>query len=76
MKTSALEVHAMLSVLSADEVERRIGEAPGVESATVNWAAGSATVRYETKPGSRSPISRRPCTNPGISQQPNRYPSM
>ena len=47
MKTSVLEVHDMLSVLSVDEVERRIGEVPGVESVTVNYAAGSATARYD-----------------------------
>ena len=47
MKTSVIEVHAMLSVLSVDEVEKRIGEVPGVESVTVNFAAGSATVRYD-----------------------------
>jgi len=47
MKTSVIEVHAMLSVLSVDGVEKRIGEVPGVESVTVNFAAGSATVRYD-----------------------------
>ncbi len=47
MKTSVLEVHAMLSVLSVDDVEKRIGEVPGVESVTVNFAAGNATVRYD-----------------------------
>jgi Cu2+-exporting ATPase len=47
MKTSAIEVRDMLSVLSVDEVEKRIGEVPGVESVTVNFAAGSATVRYD-----------------------------
>ena len=47
MKTSVIEVHAMLSVLSVDEVEKRIGEVPGVDSVTVNYAAGSATVRYD-----------------------------
>ena len=47
MKTSVIEVHAMLSVLSVDEVEKRIGEVPGVESVTVNFAAGSATIRYD-----------------------------
>src|SRR5450756_2645971 len=47
MKTSVIEVHDMLSVLTVDEVEKRIGEVPGVESATVNFAAGSATVRYD-----------------------------
>ena len=47
MKTSVIEVHAMLSVFSVDDVEKRIGEVPGVESVTVNYAAGSATVRYD-----------------------------
>ena len=47
MKTSVIEVHDMLSVLSVDEVEKRIGEVPGVGSVTVNYAAGSATVRYD-----------------------------
>ncbi len=47
MKTSVIEVHDMLSVLSVDEVEKRIGGVPGVESVTVNFAAGSATVRYD-----------------------------
>ncbi len=45
MKTSVIEVRDMLSVLTVDEVEKRIGEVPGVESATVNYAAGNATVR-------------------------------
>ena len=47
MKTSVIEVRDMLSVLSVDEVEKRIGEVPGVESATVNYASGNATVRYD-----------------------------
>ena len=47
MKTSVIQVHDMLSVWSVDEVEERIGEVPGVESVTVNYAAGSATVRYD-----------------------------
>ena len=47
MKTSVMEVHDMLSVLSVDGVEKRISEVPGVDSATVNFAAGSATVRYD-----------------------------
>ncbi len=47
MKTSAIEVHDMLSVLSVDEVEKRIGDVPGVQSVTVNFAAGNATVRYD-----------------------------
>ena len=47
MKTSTINVHDMLSVLSVEEVEKRIGEVPGVESATVNFAAENATVRYD-----------------------------
>ena len=47
MKTSVMEVRDMLSVLSVLGVEQRIGEVPGVESVTVNFAAGSATVRFD-----------------------------
>ena len=47
MKTSVIEVDGMLSLLSVDETERRIGEVPGVESVTVNFAARRATVRYD-----------------------------
>lgn len=47
MKTSTINVHDMLSVLSIEEVEKRIGEVPGVESVTVNFAAENATVRYD-----------------------------
>lgn len=47
MKTSVIEVHDMLSVFSVEEVEKRIGDVPGVESVTVNHAAGAATVRYD-----------------------------
>jgi len=47
MKTSVIEVHDLLSVLTVDEVEKRIVKVPGVESATVNFVAGNATVRYD-----------------------------
>ena len=47
MQTSAIAVHEMLSVLSVEEIEKRIGEVPGVKSVTVNFAAGNATVRYD-----------------------------
>ena len=47
MKTSVIEVRDMLSVLSVQGVEERIGEVPGVESVTVNFSAGTATVRYD-----------------------------
>jgi len=47
MKTSVIEVRDMLSVLSVLGVEEKIGAVPGVESVTVNYAGGSATVRYD-----------------------------
>ena len=47
MKTSVMDVRDMLSVLSVAGVEKRIGEVSGVESVTVNFAAESATVRYD-----------------------------
>jgi Cu2+-exporting ATPase len=47
MKTSVIEVGDMLTAWSPDEVKKRIGEVPGVESVTVNYAAESATVRYD-----------------------------
>lgn len=47
MKTSVMDVSDMLSVLSVAGVEERIGEVPGVESVTVNFAAGNATVRFD-----------------------------
>ena len=47
MKTSVIKVRDMLSVLSVGGVEKVIGEVPGVESVTVNFDAGSATVRYD-----------------------------
>lgn len=47
MKTSEMAVQDMLSVLSPQGVEERIGEVPGVESVTVNHSAGTATVRYD-----------------------------
>lgn len=47
MKTSVIQVRDMLSVLSVLGLEERIGKVPGVESVTVNNAAGNATVRYD-----------------------------
>jgi len=47
MKTSVIEMRDMLSVLTVDDVETRIRMVPGVKSATVNFAAGNATVRYD-----------------------------
>ena len=37
MKTSIIDVHRVLLVFSVDEVQRQIGEGPGVESATVRY---------------------------------------
>lgn len=47
MKTSVIEVPDMLSALTVDEVEERYEAVAGVESATVNFAAGRITVRYD-----------------------------
>ncbi len=47
MKMSVVEIDGMLSLLSVDETEMRIGEVPGVESVTVNLAPRRATVRYD-----------------------------
>ncbi len=47
MKTDVIEVRDMLSVLSVEGVEAGIKDVPGVESATVNYDAGNATVRYD-----------------------------
>ena len=47
MTRSVIEIRDMLSVLSVPGVEERIGKVPGVESVTVNYAAGNATVRYD-----------------------------
>ena len=47
MKTSVMDVRDMLSVLSVGGVEQRIGEVPGVESVTVDFAAAKATVRFD-----------------------------
>ena len=47
MKTSVIEVGAMLSALSSHGLEKQLGKLRGVYSATVNYAAGSATVRYD-----------------------------
>jgi P-type Cu2+ transporter len=47
MKTSVIEVRDNLTVLTIDEIEKRIRRLPGVESATVNFNTGSATVLYD-----------------------------
>ena len=47
MKTSVIEVSGMVSALSSHGVEKQLGKLRGVHSVTVNFAAGSATVRYD-----------------------------
>ena len=47
MKTSVIEVNDLLSVLTVEEVEKRLEDVAGVESATVNYAAKNATVRFD-----------------------------
>ena len=47
MKTSVIAVRDLLSVLTVDEVEKHLGDVPGVASVTVNYAARNATVRYD-----------------------------
>ena len=47
MKTSVIEVRELLSELTVEEVEKRIRNVPGVASATVNYAARNAAVRYD-----------------------------
>ena len=56
MKTSVIEVHGMLSALSAHDVEKRIGKVPAVESVTVNCAAEKR----------RSALRRNPVSNRAV----------
>jgi len=55
MKTSVIDVRDMLSVLSVQGVEVRIGEVPGVESVTVNHAAATATEQKANNRTNRIP---------------------
>ena len=66
MKTSVIEVPDMLSVLTVDEVEERFEEVPGVESATVNYAAGKITVRYDDPTQGRRYHHLRAPTRPEV----------
>ncbi len=47
MKTAVVEVSGLLSVLSAEGVQRRLQALPGVHHAVVNYVAQSATVHYD-----------------------------
>ena len=47
MKISVIDLHGMQSITSAEEVKRRVGEVPGIESVIVNLTEGSATICYD-----------------------------
>lgn len=47
MKTSTLEVHDLLSPLSATGIEKRLQGIPGIQRVEVNMASASATVQYD-----------------------------
>ena len=47
MKTSVVEVRDLLAGASVLKVEKTIGEIDGVESATVDFAAGKAPARFD-----------------------------
>lgn len=47
MKTATIEVAGLVSVLSAQGIEKQLLRLPGVHTATVNYVAGSATVAYD-----------------------------
>jgi Cu2+-exporting ATPase len=63
MKPRAIEVHDGLSDFSVEEVEQGIGEVRGVDCLTVNYAAGSATVRFDE---TRLHVSDINCANRGL----------
>ncbi len=47
MKTATIEVAGLVSVLSAQGIEKQLLKLPGVHMAKVNYVAGSATVAYD-----------------------------
>jgi Cu2+-exporting ATPase len=47
MKTAVVEVGGLLSVLSAQGVQKRLQKLRGVHHAEVNYVAQSATVPYD-----------------------------
>jgi len=49
MKTAVVEVGGLLSVLSAEGVQRQLQKLSGVHHAEVNYVAQSATVHYDDK---------------------------
>jgi len=59
MKTSTVEVGALVSSLSAAGVQRQIAALPGVHHVDVNYVAGSATVHYDETKSSLEDIRQR-----------------
>ena len=59
MKTSTVEVGALVSSLSAAGVQRQIAALPGVHHVDVNYVAGSATVHYDETKTSLEDIRQR-----------------
>ena len=57
MKRATLEVGGMLSALSSCGVEKELRKLRGVARATVNYAAGTATVDYDEEKGSLAEIT-------------------
>ncbi len=49
MRTCVIEVGGMLSALSGRGVEKQLMKLPGIESASVNYVGGSATVIYDER---------------------------
>ncbi len=47
MKAATIEVSGLVSVLSAQGIEKQLLRLPGVHTAQVNYVAGSATVTYD-----------------------------
>jgi Cu2+-exporting ATPase len=59
MKTATVEVGGLLSVLSAEGVQKRLRALPGVHHADVNYVAQSATVHYDETRTTLDEIARR-----------------
>jgi Cu2+-exporting ATPase len=59
MKTAVVEVAGLLSVLSAEGVQRQLQKMPGVHHADVNYVAQSANVHYDEQQVTLDDIRRR-----------------
>jgi len=59
MNTATVEVGGLLSVLSAEGVQKRLRALPGVHHADVNYVAQSATVHYDETRTTLDEIARR-----------------